>query len=155
MHIVEILTLVVKSRNLWFWKSTLAQAHRVGCLFQSRGAVGKASISGAHDSYCRRFNPRFFFLFFVLVFYLNSLGTRRLGSIMLKNLAAPAWSAWRDGPPWKWDVPLGVPLRSVRTENCIDKLHQKLTTKKIAFLLVHSQQKVGGPMSLTKNFEIW
>ena len=64
-HVIEILAFAFKGRNLRFWVSGLAQAHRVGCLLQPRGAVGKTSISGARDSCWRRFNPRLLILIFV------------------------------------------------------------------------------------------
>ena len=64
VHIVEILVLVFEASNLGFWKSTLTQAYRVGYLGLTRGTVGKTSISGAHNSCCRRFNPGLIFLFF-------------------------------------------------------------------------------------------
>ena len=68
VHIIEILVLVFKGRNLGFWKSTLTQAHWLGCLLLPRDTVGKTSISGVHDNCYRRFNPRllWFFFFFYL-----------------------------------------------------------------------------------------
>ena len=41
VHIIEILVIVSKGRNLGFLKSTPTQAHWVGCLLQPCGAVGK------------------------------------------------------------------------------------------------------------------
>ena len=78
VYVIEVLDVVFKGRNLGFWKSTLTQAHRVGCSLQARGTVGMMSISGAHGSCRRMFNPRLLFLF---IFFFSRLNKRGLGSV--------------------------------------------------------------------------
>ena len=129
VHINDILIPDFKGRNLGFWKSTPTQAHRVGCLLQPRGAVGKTSISEAQcDNCCGRFNPRLLLLFVFFIFYsLNFTGSAPIGQCYAQNLATPAWG---EGPAWERRGNEDIVRLVRRTENRIVKLHRKLTTTK-------------------------
>ena len=85
VHIIEILVLVFKGRNLGFWKSTPTQAHRVRCLLQLRDAVGKTSPLWSARQLLPQVQSSISFPIPFFFSSLNSLGTRRLGSVMLKT----------------------------------------------------------------------
>ena len=118
VHIIEILVLVFKGRNLGFWESTPTQPHRVRCLLQLRDAVGKTSplwstTVAAAGSILDFFSNSFF------LFQFEFTRNAPIGQRYAQNLA--------QGPAWKQKGNEDI-LRLVRTtDNRIGKLHWKLT----------------------------